>query len=265
MPIQNCAVTDFARKHQPRRLSEKFGGLDVAANRFFANAIATGRLPRLLVITGPAGSGKGTTARIIGRRHCCDSKDQHPYEPCLECPGCKSIDDSSGSVRWTDYGYVEFDATRHSGEQIVTWLEKESIYYAIENGNTYMFVIDELARNRQGIQERLLRLIENIDVSIILITINPGDILTPLFDRCAHIALKPPTRDQVVSGLTRIAECEGYKLIAAAGETIARLNGNIPRTSVQALGLALTVADSTVIDEVVVTAAFDMMGVNTQR
>ena len=41
MPSHNCAPMDLLKKHRPRRLVDKFEGLDTGVNRYLARATAT--------------------------------------------------------------------------------------------------------------------------------------------------------------------------------------------------------------------------------
>lgn len=256
---KDCAVPDLLQKYQPRRLADKFDA-DANVNTYIARGIANRTLPKLLAFTGPAGSGKGTTARIIGRRHCCKNTDRHLFEPCLDCSGCQAIDASSGSVRWTDHGYTEFDATCMEGAKIISILEEEAHYLSVEGGRRHLFVIDEIHRNRTGVQDRLLRISENTRCRIIICTIDPSNLMPELLDRFTHIALKPPTQQQTVTGLTRIAEAEGFTLELEAAGLTARSRSNNPRRCVKTLGMAMTIAEDKQINADVVATALEIEG-----
>ena len=52
-----CANYDLATKYQPQRLADKFEGLDANVNKCIARAIAIGKLPRRILLTGGAGTG----------------------------------------------------------------------------------------------------------------------------------------------------------------------------------------------------------------
>lgn len=255
-----CAQSDLLKKYQPRLLEEKFDGLESGVNRFLASSIARNRLPRLLALTGPRGSSKGTTAKIIARRHCCEQKDQHPFDACLKCNGCKSIEGQAGSVRFSGFGYTEFDATTMDGQKIVEIIEYESNFNSLEGDARPLFCIDEIMRSKTGIQQRLLRIAENTKSSVIICTIEPGNLLPELLDRFTHFNLRLPTTAQIVKGLTRIAGAEGYQIESAAAEHIAQVRANNPRMCVSTLGVAIIVADGANIDVPVIDAALELDG-----
>jgi len=259
MSSQNCAPMDLLKKHRPRRLADKFEGLNAEVNRYLARAIATNKLPRLIAFTGPAGTGKGTSARILGRRHVCQNKDRHPYDPCLECPACRSLDGLAGAILYSDDGYTEFDATSLSGEVILKYMERDSAYNTL-SGNEHLFVIDELTRNHTGVQERLLRFVENTRSLVIITTIDRNSILEPLLNRFTHLVLRPPTRPQIVAGLIRIARDEGFILQPDAAELVCRNRANNPRECVDVLGTAIGAADGEIIDSVVVKTTLEIRG-----
>ncbi len=256
----DCAPHDMVRDYQPRKLADKFDGLDSSVDRYIAKAIATNRLPRLLALTGPAGCGKGTTARIIARRHCCEHKDRHHYDPCLECDGCRSIDKASGGTWFSAWGYTEFDATRLNGHDIAKYIDKDSLCLSLHGGNRQLFCVDEVMRSRTGVQERLLRLAENSRCSIMICTIEPANLMPELLARFTHLAVRPPTRPQVVAGLQRIATAEGFELRVEAAALVARCYSNNPRNCTRVLGMAMVAADGKAIDVPVIEAVLEIEG-----
>lgn len=255
-----CAPSDFPGKYQPLRLADKFGGMDMMTNRFLARATANATLPKLLLLTGPAGTGKGTTVRILARRHCCEAKNQHAFDPCLACRGCNSFAQGYKSLWFNEFGYMEFDAVRMDGEEILTIIDVEARYNSIEDGNRKMFCIDEIGRNRKSIQQRLLRLSETTRCPIVLCSISPENLIPELLDRFTHLALVPPTQAQAVAGLGRIAEEEGVDLSREAAVLIARAKANNPRRCIKTLGTAITLASNRTIDLEAVTATLEMEG-----
>jgi DNA polymerase III gamma/tau subunit len=256
----DCATRDLLSKYQPRRLADKFDRMESNVNRYLARAIAMNTLARLLLFTGPAGCGKGTTTRIIARRHCCANKSSHTYDPCLDCDGCRSFRRGDFSTRYSEYGYSEFDATRMEGAKIAHHIENESRSRSLVGHNRRLFCVDELQRCRTGVQERLLRLTENIKNRIIICGIDPSDILPALRDRFVHLALTPPTQKQVVAGLTKISSSEGFNLDAEAATLIARTKSNNPRRSIVTLGVSMTIATDYKIGRNEILAALEMEG-----
>lgn len=256
----DCATRDLLSMYQPKRLTDKFDAMDSNVNRFLARGTAAGTLPRLMLFTGSAGCGKGTTTRIIARRHCCGRKDGHPFDPCLECDGCRSFRRGNFSTRYSEFGYSEFDATRLEGAKIAHFIENEARSLSLQGSNRRMFCIDELQRSRTGIQERLLRLTENITNRIIICTIDPGDILPALRDRFVHFALTPPTQQQVIVGLTKISCSEGFKIDREAAALIARAKSNNPRRSIITLGVSMTITTDKTIGRSEVLAALELEG-----
>lgn len=244
--------------NHPLRLGEMFDALQSPVNCYLSQAIARGSLPRLIAFTGPAGFGKGTRARIIARRHSCERKDAHPFEPCAKCSGCLSVDEESGSTRSTDWGYTEFDATALPPDKILDIMENEAHFRSIMGSNRHLFFVDELTRARKGIQERLLRFSENTRCGIIIATIDHHTILPELLDRFVHLRLQVPTLDQVVGGLIRLARAENRNLHRTAAQQIARACQNNPRLATKTLGIAITLASDRVIDADTVKLALDL-------
>ncbi len=123
-----------------------------------------------------------------------------------------------------------------------------------------MFVIDEVQRSRTGVQARLLRFSENTHCRIIICTIDSSNLMTELLDRFTHLALTPPTRQQTIAGLTRIAAAEGFEIDLAAADLTARSGSNNPRRCVKTLGMAMTIAAGQQISANVIAAALEIEG-----
>ena len=79
----------IARKWRPQSFTDLKG--QSATRRTLVNAIATDRLHHALIFTGPRGTGKTSTARILAKiLRCTDLKEN--YTPCDTCGDCVNHD-----------------------------------------------------------------------------------------------------------------------------------------------------------------------------
>jgi DNA polymerase III, gamma/tau subunits len=78
-------------KHRPQTLAELVGQESVV--RTLTNAIENDRIAHAYLFTGPRGTGKTSSARILAKSINCENGPT--IAPCLTCASCTAIRDSS--------------------------------------------------------------------------------------------------------------------------------------------------------------------------
>jgi DNA polymerase-3 subunit gamma/tau len=76
-------------KYRPQTLSEVIGQEHIV--RTLINAIALQKIAPAYLFSGPKGTGKTSTARIIAKSLNCQSSNEPTTKPCRECNSCKGI------------------------------------------------------------------------------------------------------------------------------------------------------------------------------
>lgn len=215
----------FDLKYRPQNFSNLIGNrvvIDSITKRIKTKSLFS----RSLLLSGPKGCGKTTTARIIAKTLYCDSPT--PEGPCLECYGCKIID--SGA----DSNFYEFDAaTSGTVENIRNIID--GVEYASVDGKPTVVIMDEAHRLSKASQDALLKTLEDRRLFVIFCTTEPYSMRSAMRDRLEEYTFAPPTRQDLIDRLSQVCVKEGIAYTESALNTIAEKNGDNPRTSLTSL------------------------------
>jgi DNA polymerase III gamma/tau subunit len=218
---------DFRTKYRPRRYDQLWQGLEYPAIRRLRREEEAVRYPRGMVFCGDYGCGKTSSARIRGMRSSCWNYRQDPCEPCGDCPGCRTAMNGGGGP-----DYFELDATQESLRvRIDNALKRTNVAKA--HSHPYIprvFFIDEAHRAGPKTQETLLKDIEDHQEAIfILSTTQPDKLDIAIRKRCTLYEFMPPSIEQAVERLEKVAEAEKLALQPGVARRIAEVKQAVPR------------------------------------
>lgn len=201
------------RKYRPQTLEEIVGQEHV--KKALANAIKLNKIAHAYLFTGPRGTGKTSTARILAKSLNCI--DGPTVKPCGKCASCVDITNS------TPLDVIEIDAaSNRSVNDAQNILEK--IQYAPVNGKYKIYIIDEVHMLTVQAFNALLKTLEEPpeNVVFILATTEVHKVLDTIKSRCQRFDFKRITTDDIVQHLKKIAKLEKINIEDDAVLTIAK-------------------------------------------
>lgn len=184
------------------------------------NAIDNHKIVHAYLLTGPRGSGKTSTARIIAKSlNCTDAPDQKSptTQPCGKCESCVSIANSS-SVDVT-----EIDAASHGSVADARNLI-EKVNHASVAGKYRVYIIDEVHMLSREAFNALLKVVEEPpkNVVFVLATTEFDKVPKTISSRCQQLRFKPITINDVLKRMNYVAQAEKLNISEEALESIAK-------------------------------------------
>lgn len=203
----------LARAYRPRTLAELVG--QKALQRTLSNAITTGRIAQAYLFSGPRGTGKTSTARIVAR--CLNCEKGPTAEPCGTCPQCAAI------LADRHLDVIEMDAASRTGVDDVRQLI-ESIPYAPQQGRYKVYIIDEAHMLSKSAWNALLKTLEEPPAHTIFVfcTTEPRKVPVTVMSRCQRFQLQHIDEAELRALFTDIAKRENVKVAPGSIAIIAR-------------------------------------------
>ncbi|HEV3472714.1 MAG TPA: DNA polymerase III subunit gamma/tau, partial [Actinomycetota bacterium] len=207
------AYLSLYRKYRPQTFKEILGQDHVA--RTLANAITEGRVAHAYLFTGPRGTGKTSTARILAKALNCE-KGPTP-EPCGVCNSCIAIAEGSS------LDVFELDAASHSGVDETREI-LSGVPLATAGGRKKVYVIDEVHMLTTQSFNALLKTLEEPPehVVFVLATTEAHKVLPTIVSRTQRFDFRRASAEVIEAHLAEIAKLENIDADPEALAVIAR-------------------------------------------
>lgn len=173
-----------------------------AVKTALSNALTSGRIAHAYLFSGPRGTGKTSTARILAKALNCENGPT-PH-PCGHCLNCERI------TTGTSMDVFEIDAASNRGIEEIKSL-REQLAFAPVNGRYKIYIIDEVHMLTTEAFNALLKTLEEppAHVIFILATTDPHRIPATIHSRCQRFDFRRVTVDEIAEHLALVAEKSG--------------------------------------------------------
>src|SRR5438874_2815318 len=222
--------------------------------RTLKNALKSDNVKHAYLFTGPRGTGKTSTARLLAKTvNCSNPKDG---EPCNECLQGREI--TSGN----SFNVIEIDAASNRGIDNIRDL-REKVMMPPSTGKYKVYVLDEAHMLTNEAFNALLKTLEEPPpyAIFVLATTDVHKMLPTVLSRCQRFDFKRISTSQIVKHLLYVSEQENIKLERSAAELIARTAAGGMRDALSLLDQAIAYAG----EEISLVQVQVMLGVADSR
>lgn len=238
------AYQSLYRRYRSQTFEQVLGQEHVT--RALRNAVREGRVAQGYLFSGPRGTGKTSTARILAKVLNCE----HPVdgEPDTTCANCKAVEEGR-HVDWLQ----ELDAASNNGvDAMRDLLGRVSMG---TSGNRKVYVLDEVHMLSTAASNALLKTLEEPPehVVFVLATTEPEKVLPTIRSRTQHFEFNLLSADVLAAHVRHVIADAGLELDDDVVDHVVQAGRGSARDTLSALDQVaaaggVSVADSSVDD-----------------
>jgi DNA polymerase-3 subunit gamma/tau len=234
--IEEIPYQSLYRRFRPATFGEVRGQDHVVLA--LRNAVRDGRVAHAYLFSGPRGTGKTSTARILAKALNCT--DVHDGEPCGVCPSCVEI------TRGTSMDVHELDAASNNGVDAMRDLVSRAALGS--PGRQKVYIVDEVHMLSTAASNALLKTLEEppAHVIFVLATTDPQKVLPTIRSRTQHYEFRLLGPDTLSALLSHVRDAAHLDVGAEALDLAVRRGRGSAR---DALSILDQVAASDSVDD----------------
>lgn len=185
--------------------------------RTLAKEIVEGRVAHAYLFTGPRGTGKTTTARLLAKSLNCPDREPDG-EPCGGCASCEAVTDASS------LDVMELDAASHNKVDDIRDIRSSVSTVAAVGGARRVIILDEAHMLTKAASNALLKTLEEPPehVHFVLATTEPYRLLDTVRSRSQRFDFHLVPTDLIAAHLEGVSRSEGYQASPEALTAVAR-------------------------------------------
>uniref|UniRef100_A0A0C1NGQ1 DNA polymerase III subunit gamma/tau n=1 Tax=Tolypothrix bouteillei VB521301 TaxID=1479485 RepID=A0A0C1NGQ1_9CYAN len=204
-------------KYRPKSFAELVG--QEAITTTLTNAIRAAKIAPAYLFTGPRGTGKTSSARILAKSLNCLKTDKPTAEPCGVCNICQGI------TKGYSLDVIEIDAASNTGvENVRDMIEKAQ--FAPVQCRYKVYAIDECHMLSTAAFNALLKTLEEPPkhVVFVLATTDPQRVLPTIISRCQRFDFRRINLEAMEKHLNHIAYQEKINISPESVTLIAQIS-----------------------------------------